>query len=114
MSTTCSSCLLLCNNRTCFFFRKCTLLAKDIVLLISACFIKGDGIHSTSLVKHYLIESSAKGVCIKGSTEEPYFGKFSLGLSLGLERNNNRRKYPGCSDSVCTTEIPKKLGLWVV
>nr|XP_023680827.1 tensin-4 [Paramormyrops kingsleyae] len=38
----------------------------------------GDGIHSTSLVRHYLIESSAKGVCIKGSTEEPYFGSLSV------------------------------------
>ncbi|XP_048842862.1 tensin-4-like [Brienomyrus brachyistius] len=37
----------------------------------------GDSIQTTTLVRHYLIESSAKGVRLKGSTEEPYFGSLS-------------------------------------
>lgn len=32
---------------------------------------------SSDLVRHYLIESSAKGVRIKGSSQEPYFGSLS-------------------------------------
>ncbi|XP_041694379.1 tensin-4 [Coregonus clupeaformis] len=32
---------------------------------------------SSELVKHFLIESSAKGVRIKGSSQEPYFGSLS-------------------------------------
>ncbi|KAJ8001969.1 hypothetical protein DPEC_G00174930 [Dallia pectoralis] len=32
---------------------------------------------SSALVRHFLIESSAKGVCIKGSSQEPYFGSLS-------------------------------------
>lgn len=34
--------------------------------------------NSSELVKHFLIESSAKGVRVKGSSQEPYFGKYRL------------------------------------
>ncbi|XP_011610862.1 tensin-4 isoform X1 [Takifugu rubripes] len=33
--------------------------------------------NSSELVKHFLIESSAKGVRVKGSSQEPYFGSLS-------------------------------------
>ncbi|XP_068444673.1 tensin-4-like [Clinocottus analis] len=36
---------------------------------------QGEG--SSDLVRHFLIESSAKGVRIKGSSQEPYFGSLS-------------------------------------
>ncbi|XP_029910295.1 tensin-4-like [Myripristis murdjan] len=32
---------------------------------------------SSELIRHFLIESSTKGVCIKGSSIEPYFGSLS-------------------------------------
>lgn len=35
------------------------------------------GENSSELVRHFLIESSAKGVRIKGSSQEPYFGSLS-------------------------------------
>ncbi|XP_035515701.1 tensin-4-like [Morone saxatilis] len=35
------------------------------------------GESSSDLVRHFLIESSSKGVRIKGSTQEPYFGSLS-------------------------------------
>nr|XP_057945226.1 tensin-4-like [Doryrhamphus excisus] len=35
------------------------------------------GARSSQVVKHFLIESSAKGVRLKGSSEEPYFGSLS-------------------------------------
>lgn len=31
--------------------------------------------NSSELVRHFLIESSAKGVRVKGSSQEPYFGE---------------------------------------
>lgn len=34
--------------------------------------------NSSELVRHFLIESSAKGVRVKGSSQEPYFGKYNL------------------------------------
>ncbi|XP_060903841.1 tensin-4-like [Labrus mixtus] len=35
------------------------------------------GENSSDLIRHFLIESSAKGVRIKGSSQEPYFGSLS-------------------------------------
>ncbi|XP_053944485.1 tensin-4 isoform X2 [Cuculus canorus] len=35
------------------------------------------GEESTDLIRHFLIESSAKGVHLKGANEEPYFGSLS-------------------------------------
>lgn len=46
-----------------------------MIILVFVAFIKtGEG--SSDLVKQFLIESSAKGVRIKGSSQEPYFGKY--------------------------------------
>lgn len=36
--------------------------------------------NSSELVRHFLIESSAKGVRVKGSSQEPYFGKYRLNV----------------------------------
>ncbi|MEQ2219799.1 hypothetical protein XENOCAPTIV_024300, partial [Xenoophorus captivus] len=35
------------------------------------------GESSSDLIRHFLIESSAKGVRIRGSSQEPYFGSLS-------------------------------------
>lgn len=34
--------------------------------------------NNSELVRHFLIESSAKGVRVKGSSQEPYFGEYIL------------------------------------
>lgn len=38
-------------------------------------FISAVGDDGGELIRHFLIESSAKGVHLKGADEEPYFGK---------------------------------------
>lgn len=38
-------------------------------------FLLCPGEDSTDLIRHFLVESSAKGVHLKGADEEPYFGK---------------------------------------
>ncbi|NIG60234.1 tensin-4 [Pontoporia blainvillei] len=38
---------------------------------------EGVGEDSSDLIRHFLIESSAKGVHLKGADEEPYFGSLS-------------------------------------
>ncbi|KFO18784.1 Tensin-4 [Fukomys damarensis] len=42
-----------------------------------ACAQHGSGEDSCDLIRHFLIESSAKGVHLKGADEEPYFGSLS-------------------------------------
>lgn len=37
---------------------------------------------TNELVRHFLIESSAKGVHVKGASEEPHFGKSEYGLTV--------------------------------
>lgn len=47
------------------------------VALPSTRFLR-PGEDSSGLIRHFLIESSAKGVHLKGADEEPYFGELSL------------------------------------
>nr|XP_015217752.1 PREDICTED: tensin-4 [Lepisosteus oculatus]XP_015217753.1 PREDICTED: tensin-4 [Lepisosteus oculatus] len=51
------------------------LKVQEVPASASATGKSGEG--STELVRHYLIESSARGVRLKGSSEEPYFGSLS-------------------------------------
>lgn len=46
-----------------------------IVLVLTLSSILLPGNESSDLVRHFLIESSAKGVHLKGASEELYFGK---------------------------------------
>lgn len=50
-------------------------LGSGSVLHVHAFFSLCPGEDSSDLIRHFLIESSAKGVHLKGADEEPYFGE---------------------------------------
>ncbi|XP_069884189.1 tensin-4 isoform X1 [Dipodomys merriami] len=56
----------------------------------------GTGEDSSDLIRHFLIESSAKGVHLKGADEEPYFGSLSAFV---------------CQHSIMALALPCKLSI---
>ncbi|XP_048221228.1 tensin-4 [Perognathus longimembris pacificus] len=63
---------------------------------VSAQSRPGTGEDSNDLIRHFLIESSAKGVHLKGADEEPYFGSLSAFV---------------CQHSIMALALPCKLSI---
>lgn len=62
----------------CFFITLPSYIVHSVCISFSdICPFVKTGESSSDLIRHFLIESSAKGVRIKGSSQEPYFGESS-------------------------------------